>query len=65
MDVKGFISDRFGVEVSDGTSLAELVQDSMERVEVLFELERLAGVRLSEQDVLELETVGDLVKALG
>lgn len=65
MDVKGFISDRFGVEVSDGTLLVELVQDSMERVEVLFELERRAGVRLSEQDVLELETVGDLVKALG
>lgn len=63
--VRGFVSDRFGVEVLDGTLLSEVVQDSMSRVEMLFELEGLAGVRLSESEVLDLETVGDLVRALG
>ena len=63
--VRGFILERFGMEVLEGTLLSEVVQDSVSRVEMLFELEGLAGVRLSESEVLDLETVGDLVRAFG
>ena len=61
--VLGFFSDRFG-EVGLDTPLSSVVQDSIERVEMLFELERGFGVRLSESEVLDLETVGDVVSLL-
>lgn len=64
MDVRslvfGYILDRFGLEVVEGTPLVDFVEDSVDRVEMLFELEGRFGVRLSEDDVLGLETVGDI-----
>lgn len=58
--VFGYILDRFGLEVVEGTPLVDVVEDSLARVEMLFELEGKFGVRLSEDDVLGLETVGDI-----
>lgn len=61
--VRAFILERFKVHVVGSTPISEVVQDSMDRVEMLFELERGLGVRLSEEDVLGVDTVGDLVEA--
>lgn len=58
--VRSFIFERFGVRVVGGTPIAEVVQDSMDRVEMLFELERGLGIRLTEDEVLGVETVGEL-----
>lgn len=55
-----YIFNKFKLEVVSSTLLLDFVQDSMDRVEMLFELEEMFGVRLSEEDVLGLEMVGDI-----
>lgn len=68
MDVSGrvreFVYDKFKVEVGEGTDLGEFVQDSLDRVEMLMELEEMFGVQLSEEDVLGVGNVGDLVRVI-
>jgi acyl carrier protein len=68
MDVLGrvreFVYDKFKVEAGEGTDLAEFVQDSLDRVEMLMELEEMFGVQLSEEDVLGVVNVGDLVRVI-
>ena len=58
--VFGYIFDKFKLEVLESTLLSDFVEDSMDRVEMLFELEEMFGVSLSEDDVLGLEKVGDI-----
>lgn len=64
MDVElmvfGYVFDKFKLEAVRSTPLSDFVEDSIDRVEMLFELEELFGVRLSEDDILGLETVGDV-----
>lgn len=62
--VRGFVHDKFKMDVEEGTELGFFVQDSLDRVEMLMELEDMFGVRLSEEDVLGVETVGDLVRVI-
>lgn len=62
--VREYVHDRFKVEVGEGAEIASFVQDSIDRVEMLMELEIMFGVKLSESDVLGIETVGDLVRVL-
>jgi acyl carrier protein len=55
-----YVFNKFKLEVVLSTLLSDFVEDSMDRVEMLFEIEELFGVRLGEEDVLGVETVGDL-----
>lgn len=68
MDVLGrireYVQDRFKVEVGEGAEIASFVHDSIDRVEMLMELEMMFGVKLSESDVLGIETVGDIVRVI-
>lgn len=63
-EVVRILGERFEVEVGGDTLLSDLVQDSLLLVETLFEVEKEFGVRLTESDVLGLETVGDLARAV-
>lgn len=48
-------------EVDEQTNLSHLAQDSFARIEMLMEIEHSIGGRIPEEDILNMETVGDLI----
>ena len=62
--IKEIIFNKFNREVDKDTDLSELAEDSFARVEMLFLIEEELGKRLSEDEILQIENVGDLIKAL-
>ena len=48
-------------EVDEQTSLSDLAQDSFARIEMLMDIEQSIGVRIPEEDILEMDAVGDLI----
>jgi len=51
--------------VQDETALADLVTESFVLVEMAIELQEDLGVRLSQDDLKGVRTVGDLVALIG
>jgi acyl carrier protein len=62
--IKEIIFNKFNREVDKDTDLSELAEDSFARVEMLFLIEEELGKRLSEDEILQIENVGDLIKVL-
>lgn len=63
--LKKIIIDKFNLrEIDKNLLLSDLVSDSLSRIEMLFELEKIANKKLSEDDIFSIETVGDLIKKL-
>jgi len=63
-EVKRVIAEKLGVPVDEKTQLAAVAQDSFAKVEMLFEIERQLGVRMPDQGIIDMETVGDLISAI-
>jgi acyl carrier protein len=63
-EVKRVIAEKLGVPVDEKTQLAAVAQDSFAKVEMLFEIERQLGVRIPDQGIIDMETVGDLISAI-
>lgn len=62
--VKKSISEKCNIpleSINTGTLLADIAEDSISRVELLFEIEQMLGCTISEDEVFEIETVGDLL----
>ena len=59
--IKKIIFDKFKVEVDNNTNLSELIEDSFAKIEMLFEIEQAVGTKLLENDIMDIETVGDLI----
>ena len=59
--IKRIIFDKFKLEVKSNTKLSEIAKDSFDRLEMIFEIEQDTKVKLD--DISEIETVDDLVKA--
>ena len=59
--IKKIIFDKFKVEVDNNTNLSELIEDSFAKIEMLFEIEQAVGTKLLENDIMNIETVGDLI----
>ena len=62
--VKNIIFDKFKLEVLDDTLISDIVEDSFSKVEMLFEIEQAVEVKLDEEDILSIDTVGDLIQVL-
>ena len=61
--IKDVIAKEIGlVEVDDNSSLKLLGEDSIGRIELLFAIETAIGKKLTEDDILQIDTVNDLVK---
>jgi len=60
-NIKRIIFDKFKLEVDGNTKLSEIAKDSFDRLEMIFETEQDTKVKLN--DISEIETVDDLVKA--
>ena len=55
---------RTGKKVTPETKLAEIAEDSLAKMELIAEIEQELKVRLREQDLLDMESVGDLLELL-
>ena len=51
-------------KMEDGTVLTDLVTDSFLLVEMVIELQGLLGVRLVQEDLNHVKTVGDLTQVV-
>lgn len=63
-DIKSFILKNYGVEVTDNTLISEIAEDSLSRIELLFEIESKLKHSIPQEKVLDIETFGDLMRAL-
>lgn len=61
LKIKQVIFDKFKFNPLNSTLFSELVEDSIAKIEMLFEIEQFLGVRFNEEDLLSAETVGDLI----
>ncbi len=50
--------------VADGDTLASLRLDSLAMLEIIGQLEERLGVAVDEDDLVDLKTVGDLLRVL-
>jgi len=60
--IKQIIFDKFKLEVLNSTNISDFVEDSISKVEMLFEIEQLFDTKFDEEDLLSIETVGDLIQ---
>jgi len=62
--IKNLIINHFGLkELDDDMNLSFLVEDSVGRIELLVLVEEALGKKLKEEQILQVETVRDLVDA--
>jgi acyl carrier protein len=59
--IKNIIFNKFNREVDKNTNLSELVEDSFAKVEMLFAIEEELGKRLTEDEILQIENIGDII----
>lgn len=62
--IKKIVLDKYGVDVNSQTLIAELVEDSLSKIEFLFELEKELNISIPQDDLLDIETFGELIKVL-
>lgn len=66
--VKSVISEQLGsdiLKIKDDSMLVEdLGMDSFAAVEIVFDLENKAGIKISQEDMLGVKTVGDIVELI-
>jgi acyl carrier protein len=65
--VKNRMSEVLGVEISrinDEAILQELVMDSFILIDMVIDLQNTFKIRLNQEDLLEVKTVGDLLGVL-
>ena len=63
-EVKKLIAEKFFVDINSitiETKLSDITEDSIGRIELLFEVENFLDKKIPEEDVLSMETVADLV----
>lgn len=66
-NIKEAIAEKFKFpleKIKTDTLLAEIVEDSISKIEFLFEIEKTLGKRMPEEDILDMETIGDLLHAI-
>ena len=66
--IVNLISDKLGVdnfEVKDEQSIInDLGADSLDMVEIIMGIEEEFGIKVKDEDINEIKTVGDLVKKI-
>lgn len=63
--IVGMLVEKFGGGVGSDTQLNDLAEDSLSKVELLFEIEKISGLKLPTEYLLDAETVGDILKLIG
>lgn len=61
--IKKMISERFGTEVCESDLLSDFAEDSFAKVEMLFDIEQALNINIPDEDIIDMETVWDLISA--
>ena len=62
--IVGMLAEKFGEGVGPDTLLHDLAEDSLSKVELLFEIEKISGLKLPSEYLLDAETVEDILKLI-
>lgn len=62
--ILNFLSQKFNKQVTEDAELVDLCQDSIATVETLFDIEKLAEVKIPEDDIFSIEKVQDLINII-
>jgi len=62
--ILNFLSQKFNKQVTEDSELVDLCQDSIATVEILFDIEKLAEVKIPEDDIFSIEKVQDLINII-
>jgi acyl carrier protein len=67
-DVRSLVAKQLGVDIEFVTSEThfrnDLGADSLDRVELMLAIEYLAGVEITDEDIEQIQVVGDLIRHL-
>jgi acyl carrier protein len=63
-DLIKIIEDKFKIKVSNETSITSLAEDSFGKVELLMEVEEKLNIKIPEEDILSVDTVGELANLI-
>lgn len=63
-DILELIEKKFNKKIDPNSPISEFCQDSISRVELLFEIEQKINKKLSEDEIFEIETVQDLLNII-
>lgn len=58
--INQIIRQKFNIEPNSESALLDFCEDSISRVELLFEIEEAIGKRIPEDDIFEIENLQDL-----
>jgi len=58
--IKKLILENYGIEVLPSTFLSEIAEDSISKIELIFELEKELDCAIPQDEVLDIETFSDL-----
>ena len=61
--VKEFISNKYKITAQNDTNLAKICEDSFDRIELLFDIEKHLKLnkKIPENELLDIETIGDII----
>jgi acyl carrier protein len=62
--IKKVILEQLGIAVTKETLLSDIAEDSLSKVDLLFQIEQELDKNIPQDEVLDLETIGDLVEAM-
>jgi acyl carrier protein len=62
--IKEIILEQLGIAVTRETLLSDIAEDSLSKVDLLFQIEQELDKNIPHHKILNLETVGDLVEAM-
>lgn len=62
--IKNLIENKFNKKIDLTTNLTELAGDSFGKIEMLFSLEEQLGKKIPEHEIIDIETVQDLIEAV-
>ena len=63
-ELKKIIKEKFDKEVEMSTILVETGIDSLDLLDLIVEVEDQKGVKISDQELLDMKTIEDVVKAI-
>jgi acyl carrier protein len=65
--IKDILAKKFHIKISEITNetpLMDIAEDSLGKLEMLFEIEEVLDVQIPHDSVIEIGTVGELIEAI-
>lgn len=57
-----YLHEKYDKSIDEESLIVDFCDDSISRIEILFEIEQLIDKKLKEEDILSIEKVADLIE---